>query len=102
MVGPGPAGYCMFFIGASVVYVGLLFIFDAVRLSHRVVGPLYRFRKTIQAITAGEEVERVSLRKDDFLQELKDDINEMLRVLQERGAVQIKTTEADAKQSVLV
>ena len=36
--------------------LGLLFIYDAVKLTHRIVGPLYRFRKTIQAVTAGEEI----------------------------------------------
>ena len=56
----------------SVLLLGILFILDAVKLTHRVVGPLYRFRKTIQALAAGEEVDPVTLRKDDFLQEMKE------------------------------
>ncbi len=38
-----------------VLVVGLLFIYDVVRLAHRVVGPLYRFRKCLKAIVDGEE-----------------------------------------------
>src|SRR5438128_2803404 len=34
-------------------------MYDAVKFAHKLVGPLYRFRKTIQSITAGGEVELV-------------------------------------------
>ena len=42
------------------------------RFSHRFVGPLFRFRKCVQAIIEGDEMTLMRLRKDDFLQELKD------------------------------
>src|SRR2546423_1418137 len=54
----------------AVVVLAALFIYDAVVLAHRIVGPLYRFRKTIQAITAGGEVQPVVLRKNDYLTEM--------------------------------
>jgi hypothetical protein len=60
---------------------------DAVRFAHRFVGPLYRFRKTIQAMAAGEEVSLVKLRKDDLLMEFKDDFNAMLQYLEQQGYV---------------
>jgi hypothetical protein len=82
------------FLAGTVVAVGLLFIYDTVRYTHRVVGPLYRFRKTIQAITAGEEVPPLTLRKGDFLQEMKDDLNAMLQALERRGAVVVRATGA--------
>ncbi|HEX4591749.1 MAG TPA: hypothetical protein VH120_17565 [Gemmataceae bacterium] len=72
---------------AITLGLGVLFICDVIRLTHRVVGPLYRFRQTIQAVTAGDEVAIVVLRKGDHLQELKDDFNAMLRALEQRGAV---------------
>jgi hypothetical protein len=65
----------------------LVFIYDAVKATHRIVGPLYRFRKTIQAITSGENVSLVELRKGDHLQELKEDFNTMLQALEQRGAI---------------
>ena len=74
------------------ITLGLLFIYDAVKTSHKFVGPLYRFRKTIEAVTAGEEVEIVRLRADDQLQEFKDELNAMLRALERRGAITLKAS----------
>lgn len=89
----GPAsGYWSVLSASVVVLVGLLFLYDIVRFSHRLVGPLYRFRKHLKAIVDGEELTLMKLRKDDFLQELKDQFNEVLRVLEQRGAVTLKTS----------
>jgi hypothetical protein len=71
---------------AVVVLFGALFICDAIRLTHKFVGPIYRFRRTIKAITAGEKVDLMRLRNGDFLQELKDEFNDMLVALEQRGA----------------
>jgi nitrate/nitrite-specific signal transduction histidine kinase len=67
--------------------LGFLFIRDAIRLAHRVVGPLVRFRAALKAVAAGEPLSLIRLRKGDYLQELKDDFNEMLKALEEQGAV---------------
>lgn len=83
-----------FLLAASVlVLMGFLFIYDALKFAHRIVGPIYRFRKTIEAITAGEDMEPMRLRKDDFLQDLKDEMNKMMEVLEERGALTYKMPE---------
>jgi sensor histidine kinase YesM len=100
VVGPGGGlGVFLVLVGVVVV-VGLLFIYDAIKLTHRIVGPLYRIRKTLQAVAAGEEMDLVKLREGDLLQELKDDLNEMLKVLEQRGAVSLKS--AETKQPVSV
>jgi hypothetical protein len=85
-----------------VVLVGILFVYDAIKMSHRLVGPLHRIRRTIREVTAGEEVGLVELRKGDMLQELKDEMNELLRYLEERGVIVLKKVEAtqDQKQPV--
>lgn len=79
-------------------------MFDAVRFAHRLVGPLYRFRKTVQAIAAGEPVALVQLRKGDLLMDLKDDFNVMLRQLEQRGLVVLKgpvpAETSDAAQAI--
>jgi hypothetical protein len=67
---------------------------DAVRFAHRLVGPLYRFRKTVQAMAAGEPVALVQLRKGDYLMDLKDDFNLMLQHLESKGYVLVKTAGA--------
>jgi hypothetical protein len=63
---------------------------EAVRFAHRLVGPLYRFRQTIQAIAAGEPVALVQLRKGDLLVDFKDDFNVMLKYLEQQGYVLLK------------
>jgi sensor histidine kinase YesM len=98
VAGPAAAGYYLLFLAATVLGVGFLFFYDAVKYAHRMVGPLYRFRKAIKAIAAGEEVEALSLRKGDMLQEMKDEFNEMLKALEQRGAVVLKTPGAKRDQ----
>jgi hypothetical protein len=102
LIGQSATTYCLFFVGTCVVFLGVLFIYDALVMTHRIVGPLYRFRKTIQGITAGEEVSLVTLRKDDFLKGMQDDFNDMLLVLHERGAVTLKLGTAKEKQPLSV
>jgi hypothetical protein len=87
------ANYVMLLAVASLT-LGGLFIYDGIKLTHRIVGPLYRFRQTIKAIASGEEVELIRLRKGDFLLELRDDLNEMIKALEQRGAVTLKPSES--------
>jgi hypothetical protein len=63
---------------------------DAVRFAHRLVGPLYRLRKTVQAIAAGEPVTLIRLRKGDLLGDFADDFNVMLKRLEENGSIVLK------------
>jgi nitrogen fixation/metabolism regulation signal transduction histidine kinase len=79
--------YGYFLTPIAAISLGLIFIFDALRETHRIVGPLYRFRKTIESITAGEDVRLIKLRTGDHLLELRDRVNDMLRELEKRGAV---------------
>jgi nitrogen fixation/metabolism regulation signal transduction histidine kinase len=69
-------------------------ILDALRFAHRLVGPLYRFRKTVQAIAAGERVGLVQLRDGDMLMDFRDDFNAMLKHLEQQGYVLLKTAES--------
>ena len=99
ILGPDGILVCFGFMTLIVVCTGLLFIYDAIKLAHRIVGPIYRFRKTIRAITAGEELELTNLRKGDFLVEMRDELNEMLKALEQRGAVVLKTPAAKQDQN---
>jgi hypothetical protein len=71
---------------------------DALRFSHRLIGPLVRFRKTFRAIAEGQPVELVRLRKGDFLEDMKDELNEMLQTLEQRGLVMVERTERSGRQ----
>jgi hypothetical protein len=96
ILGPEAAGYFIVVpVGVSLV-VSMLFAYDALKLAHRLVGPLHRFRKTIQDVTEGGEVSLIKLRDGDLLVDMKDDLNAMLNVLAERHAVTIKTTQGES------
>jgi hypothetical protein len=58
---------------------------DAVRFTHRLVGPLVRIRQTVQDLAQGEAVRPIKLRDGDYLGEFRDDFNRMLETLQRRG-----------------
>jgi methyl-accepting chemotaxis protein len=100
----GPTGPSLFFGFAAIVAVLLtvLFIYDIVRLAHRLVGPLVRFRHAMRAITAGDEVELLKLRQGDYLGEMRDEFNAMLEALEQRGAVVLKTPAPTAGQQPAV
>lgn len=53
-------------------------IWDVLKLSHSIVGPILRLRTTIQALNRGEEVEPVKLRRGDYCLELAADLNELI------------------------
>jgi hypothetical protein len=56
-----------------------LFLYDMVKFSHRFAGPLYRFRKTLEAMAAGKPVQPVKIRKDDLLRDIVPPINAVIR-----------------------
>jgi hypothetical protein len=93
LFGPPVATGVVVFAVVVVIALGFLMIYDAITMTHRIVGPIVRFRKLIRAIAAGEKVELMDLRKGDLLHELKDECNEMLRALEQRGAVVLQDSE---------
>jgi hypothetical protein len=97
-MGTALASYGYLLTWGTMIVLAILFIRDALRLSHRIVGPLYRFRKTIRAVTAGEEVSLVNLRAGDHLLDMKDDLNELLMLLEQRGVVVLKAAETPQDQ----
>jgi hypothetical protein len=88
-VSSAAATFWLLALAGTVAAVCLLFLFDTVKFSHRLVGPLSRFEKVIQAITAGQELALLQLRQGDFLHEMKDELNAMIAALEQRGAVAV-------------
>lgn len=69
---------------AAVLF--LLLVVHSVVVSHRIAGPLYRFRGYFKAVAGGNLADRVTIRKHDYLQEEADAINAMTGSLRERLA----------------
>jgi hypothetical protein len=98
--------FCLDYYPMLFCFVALvpLFAWDAVRFSHRLVGPLVRFRKTMQAMAAGEPVKPIKLREGDYLTDLQDDFNAMLAALEQRGLVRETRAEPirDSRSGVIL
>ncbi|MGH8244955.1 MAG: HAMP domain-containing protein [Gammaproteobacteria bacterium] len=63
--------------------IPLVFILG-IRQSHRIVGPMKRIQKTLEAIGRGDFSQRITLRQGDVLWELAASINRMAEALQQR------------------
>lgn len=76
-----------------------LFFWNALRLSHRVAGPLERFRIALDALRKGESIKPLTLRRDDLLVDFQRAFNRYLRHLEEeaksRGGLS-KSTRAES------
>ena len=56
-------------------------LWDLLKFSHRVVGPLVPFQRAIERLTAGEKVAEVRLRHGDLLSDLQTSFNQYLTSL---------------------
>lgn len=75
-------------IWPAVSVICLVIGAHAVLLTHRIVGPLYRFQMVIQAVLGGELSMRARIRKRDMLHAEADQLNELLEQ-HERGLLGI-------------
>jgi len=66
------------FILIAPVLLFPVVLWDMTRLTHKVAGPLVRFRSALSQLTAGETVEKIRLRDGDLLTEFQDTFNEYL------------------------
>lgn len=76
-------------ISVKLFVRSLLLIFAiaviSVFLSHRIAGPVYKFERIIDALTAGEKVSEIKLRKHDEFYRLARAINSLIRKIQGSG-----------------
>ena len=62
----------------ALLFAFLLFAIHSIFVSHRIAGPLVRFRNTFKTIAAGDLSGWVTLRKHDYLGNEADVLNEMI------------------------
>jgi methyl-accepting chemotaxis protein len=105
-----PGSYRAYLLANSFLYLhrhmwpAVLFIMIAVCIhalffSHRMAGPMYRFRQIFKALTAGKVPGQQRLRKGDYLQAEMALINEMLSSLQSKIS-QIQETQKAVAASI--
>jgi methyl-accepting chemotaxis protein len=81
-------------VGICLIVLVPVMAWDAIRFTHRIVGPLVRFRRAMQEIARGDPVRPIKLREGDYLNDLRDDFNQMLEALQRRGVPVLKPNAA--------
>jgi methyl-accepting chemotaxis protein len=73
-----------------ILLIGIHFF----QVFHRFIGPMYRFRRAFSDIAAGDVSFQIQLRRKDFLNIERDEINRMLSAISERiGGAQSETAE---------
>jgi len=81
----------------AMFVVFVLLALHSVLVSHRIAGPLYRFRSIFKAIAEGDLSIRANLRKTDYLGKESDSLNEMIVSLRTKLAgIQKHSEEVEA------
>ena len=65
-----PVPVILFFLA-----IAPMIVYDVLKLSHRIVGPVYQLHKAIKGLAAGEEIRPLQLREGDFWKEVAADFN---------------------------
>jgi hypothetical protein len=73
--------YLYTYFWPAVILAMILIFFHSIRASHKVAGPLYRFKLVLEALKKGEISSPISIRKGDYLHPEADLINEVLESL---------------------
>ena len=63
----------------AVLFLIPLTMWDALRLSHRIAGPVLRVRKQLVRINEGEPFSELDFREDDFWHDLADQVNQLAK-----------------------
>ncbi|MGH7404328.1 MAG: hypothetical protein ACREJA_00410 [Candidatus Methylomirabilales bacterium] len=90
----------------AMLVVFVLLALHSTFVSHRIAGPLYRFRKVFGAVARGDLSVRATLRKGDYLGKESESLNEMIASLRAKiesiqsHHVEMQTVLTALKQSI--
>lgn len=79
-----------------VMVTAVALAFQSLKHSHAVAGPCVRLKKSLQRIRTGDVDFEVKLRQGDELQDVADELNELLRWLQQHRPAAAPPSPADA------
>ena len=81
-----------------------IMLWDTLRVTHRIAGPIERFKNVLKKLSRGDEVKDIQLRENDLLEDLRDAFNEFLASWQSQGAspdLKLSSTEVAALDRML-
>ncbi|MEJ2052089.1 MAG: hypothetical protein P8Y60_20030, partial [Calditrichota bacterium] len=79
-----------------LIFTGFNFWYG-MRLSHRIVGPMIQILRVLESATKGEYKSRIQLRTNDYLHEISDELNVLLKKLEEEQKGQKKSITPKSK-----
>lgn len=79
-----------------------VFLVDLVRLSHRIAGPLVRFRSVLDDMIAGRPTQRIRLRKGDLMMELEEKFNQYIDVYEQERLRRCPEPKLSEEQAALL
>jgi methyl-accepting chemotaxis protein len=85
-------------VSGFVLVSGFFMISNALMISHRIAGPSYRLAKSMEQIRDGDIAFQVNLRKGDHLTDLRDELNQLLDVLNDNPPPGFRTREMRAAE----
>lgn len=68
----------------AILILALIVSFLTIRYTHRIAGPIYRFKVVLDRAIQGDYSPRINLRKRDHLKELAQKINQLLDSVEKR------------------
>lgn len=80
-------------LGPGLLVIFLVFAVHSVLVSHKIAGPLYRFRATFQQVAEGDLSKVIGIRKGDFLLNEQAKIEEMISALRAKLSI-VKSEQA--------
>ena len=63
-----------------------LFVYDSLKLSYRVVGPVKQMRRVLRELAEGKPFSPIKFRKGDYWPEMAEELNQAVKMLQETAA----------------
>lgn len=90
LMSSGPVAFDNFqsiaLLASMWLFSTVLLTFLGVYVTNKIAGPVYRLRKSMQAIASGGAIENVGFRKGDYFFELADEYNSVLERLRKAEA----------------
>jgi signal transduction histidine kinase len=78
-------GSSMMLIGVIMLALFPAFALDTIRFSNRFVGPIARLRRYMRELTAGEAINSLAFRDNDFWSEVADEFNAVSDMVREQA-----------------
>ena len=86
-------------IAVSLVIIGIFAIWLTLLISHKLSGPLYRFKKVMRSLGEGDFTVDFKIRDADQLQDLAEEFNIMIKKVREELSI-IKTGFKNLKEKI--